>query len=165
MFIRNRVDSDIKYCTGGDTLVFKAGTVTYIEDGLVSAERLRSIYGSRIQVVGDEATSGISVKKDEEVTDKALEEILSQVQVEMNPGAIDEIGEDKLTDEEAERLIQEALEDVETHCNEKTEVEVILEDTQAPVESEVEMNPESVEAEKKVSLKKGTRRTRKSSKK
>lgn len=165
MFIRNRVDSDIKYCTGGNTLVFKAGTVTYIEDGLVSAERLRSIYGSRIQVVCDEVTPSISVKKDEEVTDKALEEILSQVQVEMNPESVDEIGEDKLTDEEAERLIQEALEDVEVHCNKKTEAEVILENTQAPVESEVEMNLEPEGVEKKVSSKKTTRRARRSSKK
>lgn len=52
MFVRNKTKVDFKYRKGEKCIILKAGTVTLVEDGVVSARELLSCYGQRIEVIG-----------------------------------------------------------------------------------------------------------------
>lgn len=51
MFVRSRMSRDVVYRKSGKEFVIKAGTVSAIDENIVSAKELKSLYGSRIDVI------------------------------------------------------------------------------------------------------------------
>lgn len=51
MFVRSRMEKDVTYRRKGNVWVIKANSVTYIDENKVRAKELKSLYGSRIEIM------------------------------------------------------------------------------------------------------------------
>jgi hypothetical protein len=51
MFVRSRMSRDMIYRKGGKDWVIKAGTISTIDENIVSAQELKSLYGTRIEII------------------------------------------------------------------------------------------------------------------
>ena len=51
MFIRSRMEKDVTYRRKGHVWLIKANSVTFIDENKVTANELKSLYGSRIEVI------------------------------------------------------------------------------------------------------------------
>ena len=54
MFVRSRLEKDIVYRKKGKNWTIKAGTVTYIDEAQVTAQELRKLYSTRIEIMSRE---------------------------------------------------------------------------------------------------------------
>ena len=65
MFVRSRMNKDVIYRTGGKDWVIKALTTTLIDENAVSPRELKSLYGSRIEIISRGYTDTPEPKKAE----------------------------------------------------------------------------------------------------
>jgi hypothetical protein len=127
MLVRNRTNTLLKYNKSSETIELKPMTVTYVDGSTVTAKELLGTYGSRIQIVsegGDEPVSKqevFLVDREKDLTDGDMTNILAEIKAEVDfEEQQNEITLNgmKLSNEEAERLEQEAVEDVEAKLGE-----------------------------------------------
>ena len=101
MFVRSRLNKDIVYRKKGKDWVIKAGTVTFIDENQVTAQELRKLYSTRIEIMSRERLEAMEqdipvieatkkepqekeiVKKplDEKILDDILTEIKDEIPV------------------------------------------------------------------------------------
>ena len=88
MFVRSRMEKDAIYRRKGEVWVIKAGSVTSIDENKVTARELKSLYGSRIEIISRDKL------EDEEVKIPIKKEIKNienkEVKVEPNKKPLDE---------------------------------------------------------------------------
>lgn len=86
MFIRSRMEKDVIYRRKGGVWVIKAGSVTFVDENKVTARELKSLYGSRIEIISrDKLESGeekIPVKKEVRLVENKRE---AQIKPEKKP--------------------------------------------------------------------------------
>lgn len=99
MFVRSRLSKDIVYRKRGKDWVIKAGTVTYIDENQVSAQELRKLYSTRIEIMSRERLEAIE------------KEIPIKEEIEKIQG-ITEVQVDKSKKEEKVRTIDEILTEI-----------------------------------------------------
>lgn len=51
MFVRSRLSKDIVYRKRGKDWIIKSGTVTYVDENQVTAQELRKLYSTRIEIM------------------------------------------------------------------------------------------------------------------
>lgn len=73
MFVRSRMEKDVIYRRKGGVWVIKAGSVTFIDENKVTARELKSLYGSRIEIISRDKLSDeeakIPVKKETKIVE------------------------------------------------------------------------------------------------
>ena len=89
MFVRSRMEKDVIYRRKGGVWVIKAGSVTFIDENKVTARELKSLYGSRIEIISRDELEGEEVKIPVKKEIKALEN--KKVKVEVNKKPLDEV--------------------------------------------------------------------------
>ena len=74
MFVRSRMSIDVTYRKRGTIWDIKANTVTYIDENKVTAQELKDLYGSRIEIISRdnviEKEKEIPVKKEVKIAEK-----------------------------------------------------------------------------------------------
>lgn len=91
MLVRSRVGTPLKYRKSSGCYVIQPNTVTFIEDGKVTAKELKGTYGDRIEIISEDLVAPVTEEKKEvkleerkeDLTDKSLEGILAQVKEEI----------------------------------------------------------------------------------
>ena len=63
MFVRSRMTRDMVYRKGGKEWVIKAGTISSIDENVVTAYELKSLYGSRIDIIARGVTDEVKPTK------------------------------------------------------------------------------------------------------
>lgn len=128
MFVRSLMQKDVTYHKSGKSWVIKAGTTTLIDDCLVSAKELKSLYGDRIIVAGgdyskDEVAPRVKksitvkpeTKKEEKVTvnkkpvtldEKLIDDIIAQIEEE-------EKDKNKPVEKKEDKLVEVKTEPIE----------------------------------------------------
>lgn len=151
MFVRNKSKIDFVYRTSSECIVLKAGTVTLVNEAVVSAQDLINCYGQRIEVisqdngvVGEVKAVKVVNKKDE----KTIDDILAQVNTELAKE------EANIEDEK----INTGNEEVDAFLNGETDIlpegtEEISEEEAEKLSAEVEKAKEDVVTPKKVTYK------------
>lgn len=89
MFVRSRMEKDAIYRRKGGVWVIKAGSVTFIDENKVTARELKSLYGSRIEIISRDKLEDEEVKIPVKKEIKALED--KKVKVEANKKPLDEV--------------------------------------------------------------------------
>lgn len=148
MLVRSRVGTPLKYRKSSGCYVIQPNTVTFIEDGKVTAKELKGTYGDRIEIISEDLVAPVTEEKKEvkleerkeDLTDKSLEGILAQVK--------EEIKEDGTPEEnkEAEDKTSEENKELEGGCDGECKL---------PAKENKEVKTPAKE-DKKVTDKKGT---------
>ena len=89
MFVRSRMEKDAIYRRKGGVWVIKAGSVTFIDENKVTARELKSLYGSRIEIISRDKLEEEEVKIPVKKEIKVLEN--KKVKVEANKKPLDEV--------------------------------------------------------------------------
>ena len=122
MFVRSRMSIDVTYRKRGTIWDIKANTVTYIDENKVTAQELKDLYGSRIEIISRdnivEKEKKIPVKKEVKIAEKKKIELpKKKVEFKEKPlgeqsifEILDEIkkevkGEEKLTGNKEEKPV------------------------------------------------------------
>ena len=122
MFVRSRMSIDFTYRKRGTIWDIKANTVTYIDENKVTAQELKDLYGSRIEIISRdniiEKEKEIPVKKEVKIAEKKKIELpKKKVEFKEKPlgeqsifEILDEIkkevkGEEKLTGNKEEKPV------------------------------------------------------------
>ena len=86
MFVRNRLDKELKYATSGGCIVLKPNTVTFVDDKKVTVKKLIDCYGQRIEILPEETYKALEVNEDikleereGDLTEQSLVNILQEI--------------------------------------------------------------------------------------
>ena len=98
MQVINLTNNILKYYTKGTKIELKPGIITYVSDDIISAEKLKSCYGSRINIIDETKIGEVykeyagnakpvepPVKEVEVKTEKEIEEIVNKTEDKVEP--------------------------------------------------------------------------------
>jgi hypothetical protein len=182
MFVKNKASIDFKYRKNDYVAVLKAGQVSLVDEGKVSAEELRSCYGQRIDIISRDIikqTTPETTKKedlDETFISKVLEEIENESSDEVDdkePDIKDEIakliskdiadflnGKTDILPEGAGEISEEEAKKLENAIKVVEKEDEIKKGKESETESKASKTTKGNKAPKATGTKTRTRRTR-----
>ena len=89
MFVKSNMSREVTYHKSRGSIVLKPGTVTFVDDNLVTAKELKDCYGDRINIMSRETVEKYIVETAPQVEEIKEPEVISEPQeeVEVTGGA------------------------------------------------------------------------------
>ena len=120
MFVRNRENIDFKYWTSGKCILLKASTVTFVDESIVSAKKLKDCFGQRIEII-NQATNNSEAHKEAVISEVKKAQVQPVADNENIDNILSQIEEElKLNEDKAAPTVEDAL-------NENKEIKDFLE--------------------------------------
>ena len=142
MFVKNRESRDFHYRKNGKLTVLKAGTVSYVDENLVTSKELIACYGQRIEVISRDLVAEVApqaIAEEKEASLKSsIKEPLKKVET---------VKKEDLNDSFIEKVLNE-IKDESKSVVEKKKPEVVLPVKPEEKKPEVTVVPAKVEEKK-----------------
>lgn len=95
MFVKSKMSIPVKYYKGSNCILIKPNTITYVEDGKISAKELRDCYGQRIEII-----SGVMAEVTPEKLERDTTEVIGDIDDSFIEDVLNEIDNEEENEEE-----------------------------------------------------------------